>query len=283
MVQAVCVLQFKAPDTKSAPLLVACFLSQEDDINKTTDLQENGSKYLPAYILPGQVIIFKKFPLNSHEKIDNAAFESELSKKLPRNNAGTQHDVRSMLEKIWKDVLGIHAAHEDDDFFDLGATSLHIAHLTVKIRQTLGKFISLQNLYNNSRFGKTVQFIESVKDGEATKKIAVIERLKTDSCVTGDILPSDGSTSTATGTEEAHIFLTGATGFLGSYFLKHLSSTVAIESRIICLIRSRNDLSANARLREAFRKYGLWDGKVEEHISVVDGDLATHHFGLADE
>jgi thioester reductase-like protein len=283
MVQDVCVLQVKASDTKSGPLLVACVLSQEDDMNKITDLREYGSKHLPAYMVPDQIISLKEFPLNSRGKIDYAALESEVSKKLSRNNTGTQSDARSMLEQIWRDVLGIHAAHEDDDFFDLGATSLQAAHLTVKIRQTFGNFISLQNLYDNSRFGETLQFIESAKHGEASEKIALTERLKTDSCLADDIPPSSGSTPAATGTEEVHIFLTGATGFLGSYFLKHLSCTVATKSRVTCLIRSRNNLSANARLREALGKYDLWDDKIEEHISVVDGDLATHHFGLADE
>jgi acyl carrier protein len=241
-------------------------------MNKITDLREYGSKHLPAYMVPDQIISLKEFPLNSRGKIDYAALESEVSKKLTRNNTGTQIDARSMLEQIWRDVLGIHAAHEDDDFFDLGATSLQAAHLTVKIRQTFGNFISLQNLYDNSRFEETLQFIESAKNGEAIEKIALTERLKTDSCLADDILPSNGSTPTATGTEEAHIFLTGATGFLGSYFLKHLSCTVATKSRVTCLIRSRNDLSANARLREALGKYDLWDDKIEERISVVDGD-----------
>lgn len=99
-----------------------------------------------------------------------------------------------------------------------------------------------------------LQFIKSSKRGEATEKIALIERLKTDSCLADDILPSSGSPPTATETEDAHIFLNGTTGFLGSYFLKHLSCTVATKSRVTCLIRSRNNLSANSRLREALRK-----------------------------
>ncbi|USP78015.1 hypothetical protein yc1106_05289 [Curvularia clavata] len=283
MVQDVCVLHVKASDSKSGPLLVACVLSQEDDMNKITDLREYGLEHLPAYMVPDQIIYLEEFPLNSRGKIDYAALENEVSNKLSSNNTRTQGDTRSMLEKIWRDVLGIHAAHEDDDFFDLGATSLQAADLTVKIRQNFGKFISLQDLYNNSRFGETLRFIESANNGEATEKIALIERLKTDSYLADDIIPSSGSISTVTGIDETHIFLTGATGFLGSYFLKHLSCTVATKSRVTCLIRSRNNLSAKARLREALRKYDLWDDKIEAHVSVVDGDLATHHFGLADE
>ncbi|MCY1013871.1 thioester reductase domain-containing protein [Nannocystis pusilla] len=74
------------------------------------------------------------------------------------------------------------------------------------------------------------------------------------------------------------VFLTGATGFLGSFLLRELlTSTTA---GVHCLVRTTNRQVGLLRLRQALSRYGLWQESFARRIHVVPGDLGRPRFGL---
>jgi thioester reductase-like protein len=88
-----------------------------------------------------------------------------------------------------------------------------------------------------------------------------------------DLKPSAARPSTA--------FLTGATGFLGSFLLDELLRQT--DQRIFCLVRARNEQEARERIRRSLQSYLLWDKRYERRIVPVVGDLAEPNLGLSDE
>ncbi|NUU24694.1 MAG: thioester reductase domain-containing protein [Streptomycetaceae bacterium] len=74
------------------------------------------------------------------------------------------------------------------------------------------------------------------------------------------------------------VLLTGATGFLGAFLLRELLDRT--DADVWCLIRADNDQHAEARLREAMRRYLSWDERSAERIIPVVGDLAAPRLGL---
>jgi nucleoside-diphosphate-sugar epimerase len=85
------------------------------------------------------------------------------------------------------------------------------------------------------------------------------------------------------------IFITGATGFLGSYFLYHLLQYS--NDSIICL--ARNDRKATARTRvleqlynihSSYKRIGINDNglgeKIKNRLNVVSGDVTDENLGL---
>jgi thioester reductase-like protein len=80
---------------------------------------------------------------------------------------------------------------------------------------------------------------------------------------------------------EKIIFLTGATGFLGSYLLKLL---IEKGFKVFCLVRGRDDSSARKRVLDSL---SFWSGPKQccnlENIVTVRGDLADKDFGFQKE
>ncbi len=76
------------------------------------------------------------------------------------------------------------------------------------------------------------------------------------------------------------IFLTGATGFLGSHLLVALLGAVGGPSGVTCLLRGHSQAQARTRLGEALTRYGLDPALAQDaRVEIVVGDLES----LADQ
>ncbi|MFN8464899.1 MAG: thioester reductase domain-containing protein [Caldilineaceae bacterium] len=76
-----------------------------------------------------------------------------------------------------------------------------------------------------------------------------------------------------------HIFLTGATGFLGTYLLHDLLA--ATQAQVHCLVRATDTESARTRLMRNFARAFPWENLAIERVVVVLGDLAQPQMGLS--
>jgi thioester reductase-like protein len=69
------------------------------------------------------------------------------------------------------------------------------------------------------------------------------------------------------------VFLTGATGFLGSFILRELVRSSKVQ--VICLVRESPREPAELRLRSTMSKFGLLDEEMadalEHRVNVVKG------------
>ncbi|MGV9557457.1 thioester reductase domain-containing protein [Streptomyces sp. NPDC003522] len=81
--------------------------------------------------------------------------------------------------------------------------------------------------------------------------------------------------------DPAHVFLTGATGFLGAFLLRDLAR--ATRGTLHCLVRASDAADGLRRLRENLEYYRVWDEVDPARIEVVVGDLAEPRFGLGEE
>lgn len=84
----------------------------------------------------------------------------------------------------------------------------------------------------------------------------------------------------ATASDEfKEVFLTGANGFVGRYFLSELLKK---NSRLTvhCLVRGKCDKDSENRLRSALELSGLWDSNNRKRIRIVCGDIGNEYFGL---
>jgi thioester reductase-like protein len=73
-------------------------------------------------------------------------------------------------------------------------------------------------------------------------------------------------------------FLTGATGFLGSFLLDELLRETDLT--VFCLVRARNDQEAWQRIRQSLETYLLWNESYAQRIHPLAGDLAEPDLGL---
>ncbi|MFI9504540.1 type I polyketide synthase [Nocardia sp. NPDC052566] len=81
-------------------------------------------------------------------------------------------------------------------------------------------------------------------------------------------------------TEPEHVFLTGATGFLGAFLLRDLMRSTS--ATVHCLVRAEDEAGALDRVRSNMRWYRLWDEVDPARLRVVLGDLGAERLGLGE-
>lgn len=83
------------------------------------------------------------------------------------------------------------------------------------------------------------------------------------------------------GSPGAVVFLTGATGFLGSYLLYELLEGPA-KAKVIAHVRAKDAAAGMARLKASATAYGLWSPSWTEsgRVEVVVGDISEPDLGL---
>ncbi|MFT3754910.1 MAG: thioester reductase domain-containing protein [Pseudoxanthomonas sp.] len=77
-----------------------------------------------------------------------------------------------------------------------------------------------------------------------------------------------------------HVFLTGATGYVGVFLLAELLSDPAAAVTVHCLLRGSSVAAAAARLQQKLAQYGLGSPAWASRIRYVLGDLAAPYLGL---
>ena len=92
----------------------------------------------------------------------------------------------------------------------------------------------------------------------------------------------DGLSSVSSPTQRQLVFLTGATGFVGSR-VAHDILECDPNASVVCLVRSKDSAEAAARLAASFNKYGLGDNYDPRRLYAVSGDVVQPHFGLSHE
>ena len=75
------------------------------------------------------------------------------------------------------------------------------------------------------------------------------------------------------------IFLTGATGFLGTYLLFELLQQT--QANIYCLVRAEDTPAAMQRLQKQLSFYQLWQASFQQRIIPIVGDLSQANFALS--
>ncbi|WP_051775961.1 non-ribosomal peptide synthetase [Paenibacillus tyrfis] len=120
-------------DEKNGTYLTAYYESTEP-VNVSV-LREHVGSHLPAYMIPSHFIRLDHIPVTSNGKINKQALPKPEARLSPASrDTVPRSEGERMLSIMWKEVLGLQEVGRNDNFFELGAHSLHAAHLVEKIR-----------------------------------------------------------------------------------------------------------------------------------------------------
>jgi len=277
-----------SPHDPSRKEIVAFLIVDRDDHTHddalVASIKEQLKAFLPDYMLPASYVLIDDLPLTANGKTDKQALLQSHAEKLatPSGSKAVYEGAQAVIASIFSEMLGHNDFGPDDSFFDIGGHSLLAAHLIKNVSDKLSVKAYIRDIYDYPSVGALHAELERRAMAAAPAVDAEpIRALQDDVYLPSGVLfnsPYQPNQITA----PKHIFLTGATGFIGVHLLQELLDTT--DATIHCPVRAESQEHALARLEEALSKNDipLQQANVSR-IRVYASDLAKPSFGLAQQ
>ena len=246
---------------------LALYYTASKEVSKE-DLTTFMAKSLTPYMIPKAMMQLDRIPLTPNGKIDKKALpeisvaSSNKEKKAPRN------ETEKKICGIFAKALGLDNVGVDEDFFELGGTSLSASKVAMLALKE-GLPIAYKDVFDNSTaedlaalINKDTPVVEEVKKEEQVdNKYPALDKNKVE--FINDIYKEK---------DLGVVLLAGATGFLGIHILKELIDE-HVETYI--LVRSKH-ISLASRMKLLLEYYfdDPYEEELNSYIHIIDGDIA---------
>ncbi|MFF0746733.1 non-ribosomal peptide synthetase [Streptomyces sp. NPDC004111] len=121
---------------------------------------------LPDHAVPTAYVLLDELPLTPNHKIDRAALPDPLVARETGPAAGVPGagPLERAVAEAWREVLATDAVALDDNFFDLGGTSLRVAAVHELLTRTVAPGLRMTDLYRAPTVRALVRLIGSGGD-----------------------------------------------------------------------------------------------------------------------
>jgi amino acid adenylation domain-containing protein len=128
--------------------LAAYVVKQPGASVDTAGLRASLRARLPEYMVPTYLQFVDHLPLTVNGKLDVKALPPPTAPLAP--TADEPATLESQIAGIWREVLKTGAIGLDQNFFDVGGNSIHIADVHSRLQQLLGRQFSITELFAHS-------------------------------------------------------------------------------------------------------------------------------------
>lgn len=269
------------------------------------DIKSHLKKKLASYAVPTIIVPLVKLPLNPNGKIDKPKLPFPDTAQLAavakfssvENNDEDFTPSEKFVKDLWTEILpNAPALSKTDSFFDVGGHSILATRMIFEARKRLVVDLQLNAIFkfptiqafaaeiDRIQKGETVQLADGQENDEAEDEELNIDYAADAISLTNselfDSYPS--RLSIASPNEPLNFFVTGTTGFLGSYIVRDILSR-SKEHKVYAHVRALTKEAGLERLIKASKVYGIWNESFLSQIEIVLGDLSSKNLGLSDD
>jgi amino acid adenylation domain-containing protein len=155
------------------PSLVA-YVQSAGDSEETNVIRHKLEEILPEFMVPAYFMWVENFAITTNGKIDKSNLP--LPEYVRAASAPILRNPRTKTEKeivkIWSKQLQIPIIGIDDNFFEMGGTSLLTQRVVTVIRQNLKLNISVANIYQYPTISTLCQFLEEKEKSASSSDIS---------------------------------------------------------------------------------------------------------------
>ena len=234
---------------------------------------------LTPYMIPKVMMQLDKLPLTPNGKVDRKALPEPAASETARRVQGPRGELEEKIAALFERALGQKDLGRDEDFFDLGGTSLSASKVAM-LAVGAGLPIAYGDVFANPTVADLAAHVRQVQGGESGQKAEVPKADQTAGKGAGEAALQY---NTPAYLEEiraerplGRVLLTGATGFLGIHVLREL---LRQEVPVLALCRGAEDLDAEMRLKGMLMYY--FDSPLDEEteclVRVIDADVTNEN------
>ncbi|MCH9756602.1 MAG: amino acid adenylation domain-containing protein [Gammaproteobacteria bacterium] len=136
---------------------------KNSDYSELALLNQLGSE-LPEFMLPKRFIYLDNLPVNSSGKLNRHALP--LPYYTMHHASEDVTPTEASLMGIWREVLNVFSMSTEDNFFDLGGHSLLAARIIMKVREDLGKMVTMADIYHAPSIAEFAELVTFAPDAE---------------------------------------------------------------------------------------------------------------------
>ncbi|MDY6392062.1 MAG: amino acid adenylation domain-containing protein [Bacilli bacterium] len=248
--------------------LVGYYLAKEEF--DAASIKEHISKTLTPYMIPKVLMHLDTIPMTNNGKVNKKALpDPVVTKEAKRGVRLPKNETQQAIYDIFKHVLGVEELSIDDDFFDLGGTSLSASKVTM-LALNKGLNISYSDVFDNPTVIDLAALLNAAKKTEVKEETIeeVAEGLEYNSSAYVDGITEDISNFKS-------ILLTGATGFLGIHILHELLEHS--DATVYALVRGSEGITGQLRLQGLLEYYfdNPYDEAFAQRVHVVESDVTS--------
>ncbi len=141
-----------------APMsLVAYVLSQDSEITPD-QLRRHLKTRLPDPFIPSAFVVLPEFPMLTSGKVDRAALPDPYSGERPDRGA-PQTPAERVVAGVWSQLLKVADVGAQDDFFQLGGSSLLLTRLASRLAAAAGHPVAMQDLFTETTVAAQARLI----------------------------------------------------------------------------------------------------------------------------
>ena len=137
-----------------------------DEEQLRTELRRHLRERLPAYMVPGAIVVLPRLPLTRHGKVDRQALPAPESLE---NNPIADHfppgsEMERAIAHVWSEALNVERVGIDQNFFDLGGHSLLMIKVHRRLKETLQCELSLVDMFRYSTIRSLAQHLNGEQE-----------------------------------------------------------------------------------------------------------------------
>ena len=106
---------------------------------------------LPEPMVPGAFVFLSALPLSPNGKVDVKSLPApeRVRPELEAAYAAPKSELERVIAAVWQEALAVETVGIHDNFFDLGGHSLLLARVHARLKEVLGRELSLVDLFKN--------------------------------------------------------------------------------------------------------------------------------------
>lgn len=104
---------------------------------------------LPPVMVPSAFVVLDRLPLTPNGKVDRAALPAPARPAGPAPAAAPADGLEAAIAAVWCGVLRVTAVGADENFFDAGGHSLQVVQVRARLREVLGRDVSVLELFQH--------------------------------------------------------------------------------------------------------------------------------------
>ncbi len=143
-------------------------------------LRQRLRERLPEYMVPATFTFLEALPLTVNGKLDAKALpppERRAAIATPTGSLAEATTLQRSIRDIWREVLHIPEPGLDQNFFDVGGTSLHVAEVHARLQRAVGREFSITELFAHATIRSlAAHFSSDVKSSSAADARSRAER-----------------------------------------------------------------------------------------------------------